>query len=89
VVGYQPEDGDPIRVTRIQANTSLDMAVLHLQKPAPAVMPATWQVTTGEGWRIENPAGYATVASCGTTSAGTGDPMPPEGSLMRIVSRIK
>ena len=40
VVEYQPEDAEPIPVTRIEVSTSLDVAVLHLQRPAPAVLPA-------------------------------------------------
>ena len=49
---YQPEDAEPIPVTRIEVNTSLDVAVLHLQRPAPTVLPAG-QVTSGAEWRVE------------------------------------
>ena len=43
VVAYQPEDGEPIPVTRIEVSTGLDVAVLHLQRPAPASLPAAGQ----------------------------------------------
>ena len=57
VVEYQPEDGEPIPVTRIEVSTGLDVAVLHLQRPAPAVLPAAGQVTAGEQWRVETRPG--------------------------------
>jgi hypothetical protein len=53
VVEYRPEDAEPILVTRIEVDTSLDVAVLHLQQEAPAVLPAAGQVTTGAPWRVE------------------------------------
>ena len=53
VVEYQPEGGEPIPVTRVEVSTGLDVAVLHLQRPAPAVLPAAGQVTAGEQWRVE------------------------------------
>ena len=53
VVEYQPEGAEPIPVTRIEVSTGLDVAVLHLQRPAPAVLPAAGQVTTGEQWRVD------------------------------------
>ena len=53
VVEYQPEDGEPIPVTRVEVSTGLDVAVLHLQRPAPAVLPAAGQVTAGEQWRVD------------------------------------
>ena len=36
---YRPEDDEPIPVTRIEVNSRLDVAVLYLQRPAPAVLP--------------------------------------------------
>ena len=56
-VAYQPEDGGPIAVTRVEVNRSLDVAVLHLQQPAPAVLPAAGNVAAGEGWRVETRPG--------------------------------
>jgi NB-ARC domain/Trypsin-like peptidase domain len=53
VVEYQPEGAPPILVTRIEVSTSLDVAVLHLQQPAPAVLLTARQVTAGEQWRVE------------------------------------
>jgi WD40 repeat protein len=53
VVEYQPEGAEPIAVTRIEVSTSLDVAVLHLQRPAPAFLPAAGQVMAGEQWRVE------------------------------------
>jgi WD40 repeat protein len=53
VVEYQPVGAAPISVTRIEVSTGLDVAVLHLQRPAPAVLPAAGRVTTGEQWRVE------------------------------------
>jgi len=53
VVQYQPEDAEPIPVTRIEVSTSLDVAVLHLQRPAPAMLPAAGQVTADEQWRVD------------------------------------
>jgi S1-C subfamily serine protease len=52
VVEYQPEDGEPIPVTRIEVSSSLDVAVLHLQRAAPATLPVG-PVTTGAEWRVE------------------------------------
>ena len=53
VVEYQPEGAEPIPVTRIEVSTGLDVAVLHLQRPAPAVLPAAGQAAAGEQWRVE------------------------------------
>jgi WD40 repeat protein len=53
VVEYQPEGADPIPVTRVEVSTGLDVAVLHLQRPVPDVLPAAGQVATGEQWRVE------------------------------------
>ena len=53
VVEYQPEGAAPIPVTRIEVSTSLDVAVLYLQRPAPAVLPAAGQATAGAAWRVE------------------------------------
>ena len=53
VVEYQPAGAGPIPVTRVEVSTGLDVAVLHLQRPAPAVLPAAGQVTAGEQWRVE------------------------------------
>ena len=53
VVEYQPAGAEPIPVTRVEVSTGLDVAVLHLQRPAPASLPAAGQVTTGEQWRVE------------------------------------
>ena len=36
VVEYQPAGAEPIPVTRVEVSTGLDVAVLHLQRPAPA-----------------------------------------------------
>ena len=52
VVAYQPEGAEPIPVTRIEVNTSLDVAVLYLQRSAPGVLPVG-PVTTGTEWRVE------------------------------------
>ena len=52
-VVYQPEDAEPIPVTRMEVNTSLDVAVLHLQRPAPAVLPVEWPATLGAEWRVD------------------------------------
>ena len=57
VVEYQPEDGEPIPVTRVEVSTGLDVAVLHLQRPAPASLPAAGQVAAGEQWRVETRPG--------------------------------
>jgi WD40 repeat protein len=51
VVEYLPERAEPIRVTRIEVSTQLDAAVLYLQRPAPAVLPAG-QATSGARWRV-------------------------------------
>jgi WD40 repeat protein len=51
VVEYQPEGGEPIPVTRIEVNSNLDVAVLHLQRSAPAVLPVG-PTTTGAEWRV-------------------------------------
>ena len=53
VVAYQPEGGEPIPVTRVEVDTGLDVAVLHLRRPAPAVLPAATHVTAGQEWRVE------------------------------------
>jgi WD40 repeat protein len=53
VVQYQPAGAEPIPVTRVEVSTGLDVAVLHLQRPAPAVLPAAGQVATGERWRVD------------------------------------
>jgi len=53
VVEYQPTGGEPIPVTRVEVSTGLDVAVLHLQRPAPAVLPAAGQVTAGQQWRVD------------------------------------
>jgi hypothetical protein len=52
VVKYQPEGAEPIPVTQIEVNTSLDVAVLHLQRSAPAVLPVG-PVKAGSEWRVE------------------------------------
>ena len=52
VVEYQPEGAEPIPVTRIEVNSAPDVAVMHLQRPAPAVLPVG-PVTTGAKWRVE------------------------------------
>lgn len=52
VVEYQPEGAEPILVNRVEINTSLDVAVLHLHKSAPAILPVG-PVTTGAEWRVE------------------------------------
>jgi WD40 repeat protein len=51
-VEYQPEGTEPISITRIEVNSGLDVAVLHLQRSAPAVLPVG-QVTIGAEWRVE------------------------------------
>lgn len=51
VVEYRPEGTEPIPVTRIEVNSALDVAVLHLQRSAPAVLPVG-PVTTGADWRV-------------------------------------
>ena len=53
VVEYHPAGAEPIPVTRVEVSTSLDVAVLHLQRPAPASLPAAGQVTAGEQWRVD------------------------------------
>jgi WD40 repeat protein len=53
VVEYQPAGAEPIPVTRVEVSTGLDVAVLHLQRPAPTVLPAAGQVTTGQQWRVD------------------------------------
>jgi WD40 repeat protein len=53
VVEYQPEGAAPIPVTQIEVSTSLDVAVLHLQRPAPAVLAAAGQATDRAPWRVE------------------------------------
>jgi len=53
VVEYQPAGSEPIPVTRVEVSTGLDVAVLHLQRPAPAVLPAAGQVTAGQQWRVD------------------------------------
>ena len=57
VVAYQPEDGEPITVTRIEVSTALDVAVLYLQRPAPASLPAAGGVAADEPWRVETRPG--------------------------------
>jgi WD40 repeat protein len=52
VVEYHPEGGDPIPVTRIEVNTGMDVALLRLQRPAPAMLMAG-PVTIGAQWRVE------------------------------------
>ena len=52
VVVYQPEGDDPIPVTRIEVSTMLDVGVLHLQRPAPAVL-LVGPITAGTEWRVE------------------------------------
>ena len=56
-VVYQPEEGEPIAVTRVEVSTGLDVAVLHLQRPAPASLPAAGNVAAGENWRVETRPG--------------------------------
>ena len=53
MVEYQPEGGEPIPVTRIEVSTGLDVAVLHLQRPAPAVLPPPGRSRPGQsgGWK--------------------------------------
>src|ERR1035437_1660962 len=70
VVQYQPDDAEPIPVTRIEVNTTLDVAVLHLQQMAPALLPVG-QVTRGAEWR----GGTQTKASDpGFSGGGTHTP---------------
>jgi WD40 repeat protein len=52
VVEYRPEGSEPISVIRIEVDSGLDVAVLHLQRSAPAVLPVG-QVTLGADWRVE------------------------------------
>ena len=57
VVKYQPEDGEPILAVRIEISTSLDVAVLHLQQVAPAVLPGGGKAAAGAQWRVETRPG--------------------------------
>src|SRR5262245_30620002 len=57
VVEYQPEDSEPIPVTWIEVDTALDVAVLHLQQPAPAVLPAAEEADAGDQWRVDTRPG--------------------------------
>ena len=67
VVEYQPEGAEPIPVTRIEVNTGLDVAVLHLRRPAPAVLPVG-PVTTGAEWRVETRPKASDPALTGTVT---------------------
>jgi WD40 repeat protein len=66
VVAYQPEGGEPIPVTRIEVSTSLDVAVLHLQHSAPAVLPAAGSAAAGAPWRVETRPGRRDPTLTGT-----------------------
>jgi WD40 repeat protein len=66
VVAYQPEGGEPIPVTRVEVDTSLDVAVLHLQRPAPAVLPVAGPVEAGARWRVETRPGPSDPTLTGT-----------------------
>ena len=65
-VAYQPEGGVPIPVTRIEVSTSLDVAVLHLQRPAPAVLPVAGSVAVAAQWRVETRPGRSDPTLTGT-----------------------
>ena len=52
-VEYQPEDAEPIQVTRIEVNTTLDVAVLHLQRPASTAL-AIGPVMAGARWKVSS-----------------------------------
>ena len=67
VVEYWPEGAEPIPVTRVQVCTSLDVAVLDLQRPAPAVLPAG-PVTAGAEWRVETRPKASDPALTGTVT---------------------
>ena len=67
VVEYQPEDAGPIPVTRVEVSTGLDVAVLHLQRPAPAMLSAG-QATIGAQWRVETRPRASDPALTGTVS---------------------
>lgn len=67
VVEYQPEGAEPIPVTRIEVNSALDVAVLHVQRPAPAVLPVG-PVTAGAEWRVETRPKASDPALTGTVT---------------------
>jgi hypothetical protein len=67
VVEYQPEGAEPIPVTRIEVNSTLDVAVLDLRRPAPAVLPAG-PVTAGAEWRVETRPKASDPALTGTVT---------------------
>ena len=67
VVEYQPEDAEPIQVTRVEVDTGLDVAVLHLRRPAPAVLPVG-PVTKGAEWQVETRPKASDPALTGTVT---------------------
>ena len=67
VVEYHPEGAEPIPVTRIEVNSALDVAVLQLPRPAPAVLPVG-PVTTGAEWRVETRPKASDPALTGTVT---------------------
>ena len=66
-VEYRPEDDEPIPVTRIEVNSRLDVAVLYLQRPAPAVLPVG-PVAIGAEWRVETQPKPSDPALTGTVT---------------------
>ena len=52
IVEYEPEGAKPIPVIRVEVNTGLDVAVLHLQRTGPTVLPVGLAVA-GAKWRVE------------------------------------
>ena len=68
VVAYQPDDSDPIPVTRVEVDTGLDVAVLHLQRLAPAVLPVAGPVVAGAKWRVETRPKANDAALTGTVT---------------------
>ena len=67
VVQYQPDGAEPILVTRVEVSTSLDVAVLHLQRPPPAVLPVG-PATAGAEWQVETRPRASDPALTGTVT---------------------
>jgi WD40 repeat protein len=65
-VAYQPEGGQPIPVTRVEVDTALDVAVLHLRRPTAAVLPVAGPVEAGARWRVETRPGRSDPTLTGT-----------------------